>query len=85
MLAPVGRSLGAGVSGLVNAFQPEVVVIGGGAMAAGELLLDSAREEVAARALPPPRERVRIVAAEFGGRGRACSARRILALEGGEV
>lgn len=62
----IGRRLGAGISGLVNAFDPDVVVIGGGVVAAGELLLRPAREEVLARALPPGRDAVRIVAARFG-------------------
>jgi len=52
----VGRRLGAGVSGLVNALDPDVVVIGGGVVAAGDLLLDPAREELAARVLPRLRE-----------------------------
>lgn len=62
----VGRRLGAGITGLVNAFNPEVVVVGGGVMAAGELLLGPAREVVAARALPPNRELVRVAAAGLG-------------------
>jgi glucokinase len=61
-----GRSLGAGITGLVNAFNPEVVVVGGGVMAMGELLLGPAREVVAERALRPAREGVRIVAAGLG-------------------
>jgi glucokinase len=65
-LAVVGRRLGAGITSVVNALNPEVVVIGGGAVAAGDLLLDPARSVVAERALPPSRERVRIVPAHFG-------------------
>jgi glucokinase len=61
-----GRSLGAGITGLVNAFNPEVVVVGGGVMASGELLLRPAREVVAARALRPSRDGVRIVPAALG-------------------
>ena len=45
---------------------PEVVVIGGGVIAAGELLLTPAREEMARRALAPSRDVVRIVPAAFG-------------------
>ena len=48
----MGERLGLGVVSLVNIFNPEVVVVGGGAIAAGELLLAPAREVVAARALP---------------------------------
>jgi glucokinase len=62
----VGRSLGAGIASVVNIFEPQVVVVGGGAGAAGDLLLDPAREVVAERALPPSRDRVRIVPAAFG-------------------
>jgi glucokinase len=66
VLAEVGRRLGAGLTGIVNALNPEVIVVGGGAVAAGEMLLGPARSVVAERALPPSREQVRIVAAEFG-------------------
>jgi glucokinase len=50
----------------VNALNPEVVVIGGGASRAGELLLEPARRVVAARALRPSRDTVRIVLAALG-------------------
>ena len=62
----IGRRLGVGIANYVNIFNPEVVVIGGGVIGAGELLLAPAREEMRARALPPSREEVRIVAARFG-------------------
>ena len=41
--ASVGDWLGVGVANLVAAFDPEVVVIGGGVSAAGDLLLEPAR------------------------------------------
>ena len=66
VLAEVGERLGAGLTGLVNALDPEVVVIGGGAVAAGDLLLEPARRVVAARALPPVAAVVRVVPARFG-------------------
>jgi glucokinase len=65
-LENVGRRLGYGLVGVVNLFNPEVIVIGGGAVRAGELLLEPARAVVAQRALPPAREGVRIVPAHFG-------------------
>src|SRR3954451_2352839 len=61
----IGRRLGAGVSGLVNAFDPDVVVIGGGVVSAGELLLAPARDEVQRRALPPVQD-TPLVATQFG-------------------
>ena len=66
VLTQIGRRLGYGLVGVVNVFNPELIVIGGGALAAGELLLGPAREVVAERALPPVREMVSIVPAEFG-------------------
>jgi glucokinase len=66
VVALVGRRLGVGIANVINALNPEMVVIGGGIAAAGELLLAPAREVVAARALPFARDRVRIEAARFG-------------------
>ena len=65
-LAGIGRYLGAGIASFVNVFEPEVVVVGGGFGAAGELLLGPAREVVAVEALDPGRDTVRIVQAELG-------------------
>jgi glucokinase len=66
VLALVGRRLGVGIASLVNIFNPEVVVIGGGVIAAGEMLLAPARDEMLARALSPSKEIVRVAAAAFG-------------------
>jgi glucokinase len=66
VIALIGRRLGAGLSGIVNVFDPDVVVVGGGVVAAGELLLAPARAEYLSRVLPLGRERARIVAARFG-------------------
>ena len=66
VLARVGGCLGAGLTSIANAFNPDVVVIGGGAVAAGELLLEPARKVVARRALPPAARATRIVTAHFG-------------------
>jgi glucokinase len=65
-LAGLGGILGAGIGSLVNIFNPELVVIGGGFGEAGDLLFDSARERLAQEALSPGRELVRIVPAQLG-------------------
>ncbi|MFI5027423.1 MAG: ROK family protein [Solirubrobacterales bacterium] len=49
----VGTRLGVALASFANIFEPEVIVIGGGVIAAGDLLLDPAREELRRRALPP--------------------------------
>jgi glucokinase len=66
VLSEVGRRLGYGLVGVINVFNPELVVLGGGALAAGDLLLDPARAVVAERALPPMSELARILPAHFG-------------------
>src|SRR6202012_3608998 len=66
VLNTIGTNLGVALASFVNIFNPEVIVIGGGVSAAGELLLEPARATVKARALPPSRDEVRIVAAQFG-------------------
>jgi glucokinase len=66
VLDEIGRRLGFGLAGLVNTFNPEVIVIGGGAVRGGDMLLEPARAVVAERALEPAREVVRIVAAHYG-------------------
>ena len=66
VLELIGSRLGVAIASLVNIFNPQVVVIGGGVIGAGELLLGPAREVVAQRALRPSRDEVRIVPARFG-------------------
>jgi glucokinase len=61
----VGSRLGVALTSFANIFEPEVFVIGGGVIAAGDLLLDPARRELEARALPPMKH-IPVVAAELG-------------------
>jgi len=49
----VGFWLGVGVGGLVNTFNPQVVLIGGGLSGAGEWILGPAREVAAKRSYTP--------------------------------
>jgi glucokinase len=65
VIGHVGSKLGVGLSNIVNIFNPEVIVLGGGAMAAGDLLLQPARDEMMRRALPPSRDLVKVVRANF--------------------
>ena len=66
VLEEAGRWLGIGLAGFVNVFNPEVITVGGGVMAAGELILEAAREEVRLRARPPSRDLVQIREATLG-------------------
>lgn len=67
VLATCGTWLGVGLASISNALDPEVIVIGGGAAAAGQPLLGPARDALTARLMgagyrPPPR----VVTAAFG-------------------
>jgi glucokinase len=61
----IGSRLGVACASFANIFEPEVIVIGGGVITAGDLLLDPARKEVRERALRPMNE-TPIVAATLG-------------------
>jgi glucokinase len=66
VVATAGRHLGVALASLANIFDPDVIVIGGGVSAAGDLMLDPAREELRARALPPM-NKTRVELAQLGG------------------
>ena len=62
----MGAVLGAAIGSLVNTFDPELVIVGGGfGMAAGDLLLDPARAAARAEAIEPGDETLRVVPAEL--------------------
>jgi len=58
--------LGSAITDLVNVFEPDLVVLGGGVTRAGAMLLDPVREIVAAEAMPPAAAAARIVLAGLG-------------------
>ncbi|HVM70042.1 MAG TPA: ROK family protein, partial [Gaiellaceae bacterium] len=60
-------ALACGLTSIVNLFEPELVVLGGGVVnGAGEALLGPVRERVAREAMAPAAGAARIVAAELG-------------------
>ena len=65
-LADVGRYLGIGIANMINAISPDVIVLGGGVAAAGELLFAPIRAEIARRATMTSLDAVTIVPAELG-------------------
>ena len=81
ILASVGERLGEGLAGLANILDPELIVVGGGAAAAGDFLLEPARLAFQ-RAIEAPAHRptVPLVAAELGNDAAAIGAA-LLALD----
>lgn len=64
VLERAGNGLGVGLASLVNTFNPEVLVIGGGVAAAWNWMIPPAIETMKARAFQAPAEQVKIVRAE---------------------
>jgi glucokinase len=87
LFAKVGRDLGRGLAILIDALNPEVIVIGSLAVALGDLVLEAARQEVQREALPGAVAACRIVPAALAERlgdvASLCAA--IAALDGADA
>lgn len=66
LLRAMGRNLGVALASFVNIFNPEMITLGGGLLAAKEWVLPVARDTVLELALPPGNRMVEIVPAQFG-------------------
>ena len=66
VLQRVGIYLGVAMANIVNIFNPEMIVIGGGVSAAFDLFEAPARAEVMKRAFPVPAKRCQIMRAKCG-------------------
>jgi len=68
VIEETSKYLGMGIANLVNIFNPEMVVIGGGLSNMGELLLAPTRRYIKKFALPLPISGLKIVRAKLGNR-----------------
>jgi N-acetylglucosamine repressor len=66
ILREAGEALGTATAWLINLFNPEVVVVGGGVVGAGRPLLDPLEKTALGQALPQAAERVTIRASILG-------------------
>jgi len=66
LLELLGEWLGIGIANAINTFDPDVVVVGGGAARAGELLLGPARETARRFVLPGVGDQTEIRLARYG-------------------
>jgi glucokinase len=62
----LGRRLGVGIANAINTFDPDLIVVGGGVSAAGEMLLAPAREEAERYRLTGVGTRTEIRQARYG-------------------
>jgi predicted NBD/HSP70 family sugar kinase len=73
-IADAGRVLGRSIAAIVNAFNPELVIVGGRVSAAGDVLLDPMREAVNRYAIPTAAADVRIARGVLGDRAEVLGA-----------
>jgi glucokinase len=66
VLSRAGKYLGVGMANLVNIFNPDMIILGGGMAKMGDLFLDPAKRVVAEKAFPISAQAVRIVTAQLG-------------------
>ncbi len=74
IMAQAGGHLGVAIAGLVNIFNPDIIVVGGGVAQIGDLFLEPVRREVMRRSLPAAANNVRITTAVLGKRSSSLGA-----------
>jgi len=62
----MGMYLGIAMANIVNIFNPEVIIVGGGVSESFDLFAPRARDEIRKRAFPVPAQRCQVVKAECG-------------------
>lgn len=68
IVSTAGAYLGMGLANVINLINPDRLVLGGGALEAGQLFWANMEKELAARALRPALDQVRVVRAGLGSR-----------------
>lgn len=74
ILAQAGSHLGVAIAGLVNLFNPNMIVVGGGVAQIGDLFLEPVRRAVQKRSLPASARAVQITTALLGRRSSGMGA-----------
>ena len=74
ILSQAGSHIGSALAGLVNLFNPGMVIIGGGVSQTGDIILEPIRQVVNRRSLPAATRVVRITTAMLGRRSSSIGA-----------
>jgi predicted NBD/HSP70 family sugar kinase len=72
--ADAGRAVGRVAGAICNLINPELVIVGGELIVAGEILVDGVREGLAATSIPAVHRDLRVVAAMLGARAELLGA-----------
>ncbi len=79
ILKDAGSRLGRKAAFLVNLFNPELIIVGGGIEMAGAMFLDSVRDMVRQAAIPEASEKLRIIPSHLGENGVSLGAAALVA------
>ncbi len=79
LLKETGKRLGRKAAFLVNLFNPEIIMIGGGIEIGGAIFMDAVRDTVKQLAVPEATEKLRIVPSALGENGVALGAAALVA------
>lgn len=74
MITTAGRYLGIGLASIINAFNPQAIILGGGLTNVGDMILSPALETARARSFEQSFRDVRVVIGELGERAPALGA-----------
>ena len=66
IIEKTGEYLGTGIANVINLFNPQMVIIGGGVAQAGDLIFNPLKKTMEKRAFPVPAKVVKIVASSLG-------------------
>jgi len=68
IFSDAGEAIGIGISGLINIFNPDKVIVGGPISISGNYLLPAIKNSVIKHTLPDLNQNVEILLSEFGGK-----------------
>jgi predicted NBD/HSP70 family sugar kinase len=74
LFSDAGRIVGRAVGTICNLVNPELVIVGGDMVLAGDVLVDAVRDGIALATIPAIREDARVVAASLGDRAEVLGA-----------
>ena len=69
-----GRNLGIGIANIINIFDPEAIIIGGGMVSAREFILEGAQKGIETYVISPAAKQTKILFSELGRMGGAWGA-----------
>lgn len=79
LLKYAGTRLGRKAAFLVNLFNPEIIIIGGGVEVGGAIFMDAIREAVKRASIPEATEKLRVTPSQLGENGVALGAAALVA------